>query len=256
MSCPNMEQLLQEYVLGSIDAEEILGVESHLENCDACRNQVLQDQQTLSYFPYLSNESQFVEFQTVSQERVLNAVNEQSSTTDSAYSTKMHVRRGRIAPFAIGTAAILLLAGWGLFSQTERVDQQNSEITTLREAIELVLEHDSTTMPLVATDSAPTGVWGQVYTSPTADVMLIQLAETPIPKDSDYHCWIIDGEEYVNVGIVNIELNENLQNSDLRGDGWLIARKTDDLSEIIVTLEPKGFKGSRPAGETVMHTEL
>lgn len=238
----DLHMLVGPYLLDALTDEERLTFESHLENCEACRDEVGTLREAVTQLAPAP-----VTPPAGLRDRIVQEANRTPQEVSQIPRTASRSAARSPWPMRLtaAAAAVLLVAVGGLSYTVLEINErlQTTQETADRFA-DLVAAPDAT---MAATQGAE-GSSGGVVASPShgeAVVIIDQLDSAP--HDHTYQLWLIDDEQAVSAGLFNTD-----------GDGratQILATGLDGVDAVGVTLEPAS--GSpQPTTDPVLAIEL
>lgn len=197
--------------IGVATADEQTAFLSHADDCDYCRDAADEYAEAAAYFA--------LQLEPVSpppelRSRILSAVEHGDDTIDTTATTMSPLRRVRVRPWWLATAAMLFLALWGWREMgirvlRERSVSQNAEITRLAQENELLKsQQDKLAAELAAFTSTETRVFSltgqrvapaasaRAFLVPKDRRAIIVFSNLPAnPADRSYQLWIIRSDK-------------------------------------------------------------
>ena len=255
MTCEQIRDRLEEYVLGQLGTAERLEVERHLATCQECRAELATLEALLSRFPDAVADRALSASES---EQILQQIHDQIYDENEASVRQMAGAsrwRGWLSPARVA-AAIMLVAlvtsvGWSL-----RLNQALSEERQLRAQIDQLVDQQEIVLEIVdgpdterrllrpQSDEFATS-YGKVFTRPEFTDVVIMTGRLPDPPAGRaYLVWLTSNDD--------VELAGPL---DVNADGFgLLVIEADDAGPVyqsaLVTLQPPD--ASAPGGVTVL----
>lgn len=267
MTCAEIEELIELYVIGALPTEEAREVSAHLDSCAGCREAA---ERTLEVAQMLRLGVDQLDPSPALRGRLLAVVRE-----GAAPATAGVVAMGRSAPWrvvlgwfspahpfrvAAAFAVVpLLLSGWLGFQVVQlRSEMQSAETAlassweTSQNAAEIMgkaIERGGAMASLQGTGMAP-AVSGMLYYAPSDNEAVLVVRGLPeIERGHVYQCWLMSGEKRMNAGTFYRETD---------GRAMLVIKSAmplDSVDLVGVTEEPHG--GSmEPRGQRYMWSRL
>lgn len=202
----HISELVAPYVLGALEPDEVERVELHLETCSMCRALVEEERRVVHALPYLA-EPRPVPLRA--RENLLQRAREESQPTTASRWKTLLLPSGRAGWVAAATAAVLAVVFAVNSAQMQgEMEKQQEEASEDRANIaEMVQSPGGWMTSIEGGDYAP-GAGGGIIVDPTTNraIMVVDGLEPP-EEDHEYVVWMIDDDEYVNVG--NLVVDED-----------------------------------------------
>ena len=265
MTCAEVEELIELFVIGALTDAEAREVAVHLDGCPRCRE---LERSAREVAQVLALGVAQVDPPPALRSRIMDNAGERPRVTPRvtvvAAPGPTAPRRGllgwltpaRAVPLAAAVALIpLALSAWlGLQVMQLRSEVRSTETAlersweTSQSAAEILvkaMERGGAKTPLQGTEAAP-GAWGTLYYAPAEQEGVLLVSGLPeLSRGRVYQCWLMKGEERVNAGTFYRE-------SD--GRALLVIKSPmplDSVDAVAVSEEPHG--GSiQPGGQRYM----
>jgi len=256
MNCERIEPMCEAYALNALEIEEAKDVEAHMASCPNCEQLINEYVNLLNDLPEMVYATHPIQAPKHLKDNIL------AKIVSETHPNKAPARPSWLdklfqmpswGPSLVAVQAIAIVAlGFVLFQQTNNSDALRNSEVSIRAAMEIMMAASQDTRFLSASNEAPEGSWGRVYSQPDLDVVVVLVADTPpAPEDSEYRFWFKDGESYVSSGVVNVLAEGNSGN----GRGWLVAPKPDGYDQVMVTLDPIGSDLNKPTGPMILSAD-
>lgn len=243
MTCEELEERLDAYALGALDAEEVRAVEAHLSQCGRCAAEAADALRAASA---LALTAPFLQPRPALRERVLTA-----ARRDVAAAAGPGPLAGRRLAWAKGAAAVLLVAALGLGSWSlalrRDVDRLEAENAALRSGTTpaalvaaLLAGGEAVTWTLEAAGPAA-GARGVLAWDPEQGLCALSVDGLPQPPAGHvYQLWLVkDDGSAVSMGTFTV---------DADGTGRLLSTLGGEFGRFVaagVSLEPAGGNSQR-----------
>jgi anti-sigma-K factor RskA len=245
--------LIDLYALGALEPEEQLAVDSHLDECAACRA-LMEDARRLVELLAWAPDQRMPPPEL--QHKIRGRIEQlQRYEHNSATPQRQPGLRSRIVSFlsppralaAVALVLLLVLGGWNLVLQ-RRVATLTADASR-QQLLETVLHGAGVRVVTMGPQPAAPTAWGSMVINPTTtDAYLVTSGLPPLPKDKTYQLWLLKGEARTNGGTFMV---------DQRGAGTLVVRapaRLDTYTGCGITVEPYG--GSpQPTGPRVLRSQ-
>lgn len=244
----HISELVAPYVLGAPEPDEVEQVESHLEQCFACRELVEEQRQVVTVLPYLA-EPQPVPARA--RERLLARVREESDQPLSSRRERIKaflLPSGRAGWVAAATAAVLALVfAVNSFQMQSEMDKQAEEASEERANIAEMVQSPGGWM--TSLEGSSSGAGGGIIVDPTTNraIMVVDGLEKP-QEDHEYVVWMVDDEDGEHVNVGNLIVDED-------GRGQLYISTPGALANydgMMITEEINEADVAGPSGNQVM----
>ncbi len=256
MNCERIEPLCEAYALNALEMEEARDVEAHLVSCPKCQQLVTEYVSLLADLPEIAQMLRPLKAPKHLKDTVLTQIVSETgpNTTPASLSwLEKLFQMPRWVPSLVAVQAVVIIAlGFVLFQQTNSNDQMRSSASTMRDALQIMMASSQETRFLSASNDAPEGSWGRIYSQPDMDVVVVLVADTPpAPDDAEYRFWFKNGDSYVSSGVVCV-ISED---GSIQGRGWLIVPKPEGYDQVLVTLDPIGSPSDAPVGPMILSAD-
>jgi hypothetical protein len=241
--------MLEAFALNALEPDEMQTVEQHLASCDGCSETVEIYHDSLAQLSLAAQDVDPIQAPSHLKQNIFDSI----SPPESASSPKLTFKErwqwlfgSRLMPTLVTVqAAIILVLGGVLWQQSN--SSQQSDVVMLEQAMDLMLHGTNESRFLAATDDAPDGSWGRLYTRPDMDVVVVLMADTPAaPDNAEYRFWFRDGDEYIEAGVLHMDSETS------RGRGWLVTPKPEQFDGVMVTMDSKGSTTNSPNGPIML----
>lgn len=269
LSCDEVRDRLELHALGALTADEADDVDGHLTDCPDCHAALEQALETVAAMSDAAEELDPIDMPSDAKSRVWKRIApadaEAAHDTDhtdvpSAPSWLERLQailggvRWRWAVAGVNVALLIVLGGL-IYQQQTAMTQLDQQLDELRTGFEILLsrsDEDASSTFLSATSEGESGSWGTVISHPESELALVLVGDiSRPPADAEYHVWFKRNDSLLNAGAVRFGTDELTENK-----GWLITRKPETVSRVLVTLEPAGdTPEERPAGPTVLASD-
>lgn len=244
----HISELVAPYVLGALEPDEVEQVESHLEQCSACRALVEEQRHVVTALPYLA-EPQPVPARA--REQLFARIREESDEPGESRFSRIKtflLPSGRAGWIAAATAASLALVfALNSFQMQSEMDKQAEEASEERANIAEMVQSPGGWM--TSLEGGVPGAGGGIIVDPTTNraIMVVDGLEQP-QEDHEYVVWMVDNAngEHTNVG--NLLVDED-------GRGQLYITTPGALASydgMMITEEVDETNVAGPTGDQVM----
>ncbi len=243
----HISELVAPYVLGALEPDEVEQVESHLEQCAACRELVEEQRQVVSMLPYLAEPRPVP---ARARDQLLARVREESGIEEPTRLERFKtfvLPSGRAGWIAAASAAVIAgIFAFNSFQMQSEMDKQAEEASEERANIAEMVQSPGGWM--TSLEGGASGAGGGIIVDPTTNraIMVVDGLEQP-PDDHAYVVWMVDNDgEHVNVG--NLMVDED-------GRGQLYITSPGALANydgMVITQEVDETNVAGPTGDEVM----
>jgi Putative zinc-finger len=208
MSCQDpVQELLEGYVLGTLDATEKARVERHLQSCDDCQRLVNEYAEVTSKFPHALATASHLSLPPEIKSRILNAMSvEPSSARTQTFPLGW---RPRLVTWGLAVLLALSLA-WSFQLNVALAKERalRSEFADLVDQQEIVLEvidSNKTTKAFLRATTSDSRSYGKLFTRSDFPDVVAMAGRLPLPPAGQaYHLWVTEqGETYL-AGVMKV----------------------------------------------------
>lgn len=256
MSTPHVDELIDGYLLGALDAGEVVSVRAHLQTCGACALLLAESRAVLSALPESLDD-------LMPRPDVKHRLLEMAATSDDAppidvgrapgdarRPAPLRAGRRRFAQWALvgaAAAAVVVLIGalaaWGIV-QTNRLDDRDAELAQARRTLDNVVS-SARVLTMRGTEAAPQ-VNAALVVSGDGEVLVLANNVPQAEPGAGYHLWLFDADgEPVHVILQPDE------------KGQIAASLEADLAQFdAMEVDVQPLDATEPGGVTVLAGEL
>jgi hypothetical protein len=208
MTCQDpIQELLEAYVLGALDAAEQARVERHLQDCEYCLRLVSEYTAVTSKLPQALATASRLAVPPEIKSRVLETVAAESASTP----TRQIRFRWRPRLVTLGLAILLAVSlAWGFQLNVALAQERalRSEFVNLLDQREIVLEvidSSKTTKAFLRATASDSNSYGKLFTRSDMPDVVAMAGRLPLPPAGRaYHLWVTkDGQTYL-VGVMKV----------------------------------------------------
>ena len=243
--------LIDLYALGALEPDEQFAVDSHLDECAACRA-LMEDARRLVELLAWTPDQRMPPPDL--QHKIRSRIEQLQHHEDRPAVPRRRLRSWlvsflslpRLLP-AVALVLLLVLGGWNIVLQ-RRVATLTADVSRQQLLATVLYSAGVRVVTMGPQPAAPTA-WGSMVINPTTtDAYLVASGLPPLPKDKTYQLWLLNGEARTNGGTFVV---------DQRGAGTLVVRapaRLDTYTGCGITVEPYG--GSpQPTGPRVLRSQ-
>lgn len=268
MSCQEVENVLDQYALDTLDLATREQVEQHLKKCVRCRQQAQHYAEATDLLPHAlgkvsryrppaSLKSELMSMVQASAEvrahRMENAPDrphEPAPTARRRSFLPIHLifnRRFQLGTLGVASAAIALLLMFSVFSnrQLEQARQDYAALQEQQQAALQIMNSARTVQISLLPPTPDSPAYGKVLIRPDLETVVVLANHLPQPPlGRDYHLWVTTRGLQQLAGILNVNAN---------GVGVLVFetnRKGPIFKAIELTLQPQN--SGLPSGDRVL----
>lgn len=256
MSTQHVDELIDGYLLGALEAGEVLQVRAHLQACAACVSLLAESRAVLSALPHALDDlvprpevrRRLLEMAAADTEQA--PVDATSAPDDDRRPIPLRPGRSRFAawaPLGAAAAAVVVLIGglaaWGI-AQTNRLDDRDAELAQARRTLDNVVS-SARVLTMRGTEAAPQVNAALVVSGDGEVLVLANNVPQPEPG-AGYHLWLFDADgEPVHV---ILQPDEN---------GQIVASLEANLARYdAMEVDVQPLDATEPGGVTVLAGEL
>jgi len=208
MTCQDpVQELLEAYVLGTLDAAEQARVEQHLQSCDDCQRLVNEYVEVTSKLPHALVSASALPLPPEIKSHLLQTMTvERSSARTLAIPFR---RRPRLVTWGLAILLAFSLA-WGLQLNVALAQERalRSEFANLVDQQEIVLEvidSSKTTKAFLRATTSDSKSYGKLFTRSDFPDVVAMAGRLPVPPAAQgYHLWVTkEGQTYL-AGIMKV----------------------------------------------------
>jgi anti-sigma factor RsiW len=220
MEPERIHELTAAYALDALDGRDMGAYEAHLRDCERCRTDLRELQETASLLAYAAAPSPLP---TGLRERIVERAREERASVIPLRSRS----RNRWTPVLAAATAVAAAAaiGLGIWAASLHSDLDTTRSARARDAQALAVlsSPQATRIPL-------TGASGALTVVPSGDAVLAVSRLQPAPGGETYEAWVIEGKTPMRAGLFG-------------GGGDNVVRLTQRIrrgATVAVTVERKG----------------
>ena len=251
MTCAEVEEVRDLYVLGALTRDIAEDVEVHLADCGECREQV---RAAWAVAQLIRVSVPQIEPSDTLRDRIIKAAAGEPTRLQPRERWRIGVWGGALAAALPLAAAVWL--GWQMVALRQQIDanelalrQSWHEARAVAELLGRGIQSGSAMARVEGTDMAPSAS-GMFYYGPTATEGVLVVHGLPeLPRDQVYQLWLVRGGNRMNGGTFVLEEG---------GKGLLLVRAPMPLGSldwIGVSMEPSGGSAA-PQGASYMRARI
>lgn len=259
LTCAEVDDLRDLYVLGALGADEADAVEEHLSGCPNCTRKVSASWEAAQLLRRAVGSR---EPDPAVRASLLDAIASEQEEDDQKIKIlvppprrRLHVPWDNVRWAAAAAAVPLLISGWlatqvfalrGEIGNTERVLAQTQQTGfQAADVLGKAVEHGGAMVAMIGTEQAPTAT-GSLYYVPGDRQGVLMVSGLPkLNRGEVYQLWLVSGQENMSGGTFYC---------DADGNGMLVVKAPMALTSVDalrITVEPRGGSAS-PAGMRYM----
>lgn len=203
----HISEFVAPYVLGALEPDEVEQVESHLEQCAACRALVEEHRQVVAVLPYLAEPRPVP---ARAREELFARIREDSGPVEVSRASRLKtflLPSGRAGWIAAASAAVIAgIFAFNSFQIQSEMDKQAEEASEERANIAEMVQSPGGWM--TSLEGGVPGAGGGIIVDPTTNraIMVVDGLEQP-QDDHSYVVWMVDEDngDHVNVGDLRVD---------------------------------------------------
>lgn len=187
------------YALGSLDGDERIALEKHLEGCASCRRELEQYRGDMALLA-LSTAGPKPPLRA--RERLLAAIAQEPRGESLPASSRTPVRRAWWSPVPWLAAAALAIAAVWMWRQSDQLSLrvaeleresagQQTELERAREVVQTLTATDALRVTLVASNTPPQPQGKAIYVRDRGSLLFLASNLPPLPPQKAYELWLI-----------------------------------------------------------------
>jgi len=208
MTCQDpVQELLEAYVLGTLDAAEQARVERHLQNCEDCQRLAQEYAEVASKLPQALAKASELPLPPEIKTRLLQTlVIERSPARGSSIPFRW---RPRLVTWGLAVLLALSLA-WGFqlnvaLAQERALRSEFADLVDQQEIVLEVIDSSKTTKAFLRATASDSTSYGKLFTRSDITDVVAMAGRLPVPPAGQaYHLWVTeDGQTYL-AGIMKV----------------------------------------------------
>jgi hypothetical protein len=209
MTCqdPTIQELLEAYVLGALEASEREKVERHLQNCADCQGLVNEYAEITSRFPHALARASQLSLPPEIKTRLLQAL---ATNPSSPRTTLIPFRwRPRLVTWGLGVLLALSLA-WGFqlkvaLAQERALRSEFANLVDQQETVLDVIDSNKTTKEFLRATSSDSNSYGKLFTRSDLPDVVAMAGRLPVPPEGQaYHLWVTQDRKTYLAGMMKV----------------------------------------------------
>jgi anti-sigma-K factor RskA len=244
----HISELVAPYVLGALEPDEVEQVESHLERCATCRQQVDEQRQIVSMLPYLAEPAPVPAHVRQHLMASVRGDDDQSEPTRLERIKTFVLPSGRAGWVAAATAAVLAgVFAFNSFQMQNEMEKRAEEASEDRANIAQMVQSPGGWM--TSLEGGASGAGGGIIVDPTTNRAIMVVDGLDQPRDEhSYVVWMVDNQNDQHVNVGNLIVDED-------GRGQLYITSPGALANydgMMITEERDQENVAGPTGDEVM----
>jgi hypothetical protein len=208
MTCQDpIQELLEAYVLGTLNAAEREKVESHLQSCDDCHHLVNEYAEIASKLPQALATASGLSLPPEIKTRILQTLVAERS---AARTRPMPVRwRPRLVTWGLAILLAFSLA-WGFrlnvaLAQERALRSEFADLVGQQEIVLEVIDSSKTTKAFLRATASDSNSYGKLFTRSDFPDVVAMAGRLPVPPAGQaYHLWVTQGGQTYLAGIMKV----------------------------------------------------
>jgi Putative zinc-finger/Anti-sigma-K factor rskA len=209
MTCQDpVRELLEAYVLGTLDPSERERVDRHLQTCHDCQRLVNEYAEITSRFPHALAKASSLSLPREIKPRILQTI---AAEPASARTPRISFRwRPRLVTWGLAILLALSLA-WGFqlrvaLAQERALRMEFANLADQREIVLEVIDSSKTTKAFLRATSSDSNSYGKLFTRSDIPDVVAMAGRLPVPPAGlAYHFWVTeDGKTYL-AGVMKVD---------------------------------------------------
>ena len=208
MTCQDpVQELLEEYVLGTLDAAEQARVERHLQNCEDCQRLAQEYAEVASKLPQALAKASELPLPPEIKTHLLQTL----ASERSPASVRVNVFGWRPRLVMWGLAILLAFSlAWGFrlnvaLAQERALRSEFADLVDQQEIVLEVIDSNKTTKAFLRATTSDSRSYGKLFTRSDFPDVVAMAGRLPVPPSGQaYHLWVSEqGETYL-AGVMKV----------------------------------------------------